>query len=109
MTKKNISVSMQIIHAEQILIRSMFVIIRHVMDTRHSVYPSLILMHCDSILRIIADRVSVDTQRLNYLLIVKEEDKRVGEIRRKNINKIISVLHIKKKKKKKKRYQSTLV
>jgi hypothetical protein len=66
-------------------------------------------MHCDSILRIIADRVSVDTQRLNYLLIVKEEDKRVGEIRRKNINKIISVLHIKKKKKKKKRYQSTLV
>jgi hypothetical protein len=52
----------------------------------------------------------VDTQRLNYLLIVKEEDKRVGEIRRrKNINKIISVLHIKKKKKKKKRYQSTLV
>jgi hypothetical protein len=44
----------------------------------------------------------VDTQRLNYLLIVKEEDKRVGEIRRKNINKIISVLHIKKKEEEKK-------
>ena len=78
MTNYKVSVSMQIIHADQIPIMFMSVTIRLVMDTRHSVYPSLILTHCDSILRIIAVRVSVDTRLLKSFTDCKRRKKSRG-------------------------------